>query len=307
MALNKLSSQDVDERLARSLERAEDRAVLELARHYLDAAALLETMVQSFQPNRTWLETFVLAAQPVFTQLAERSAATALRAAQRAYLTAYYVRLWTIWRAARADAPLVIEPPPSLDTLLKADVYDDLISSLLGRDFTAQFADQIDLLIPEIKLTISQGMSAGEGIPDIMRRVRTTMGLQTDRRRGPVGSDERKGYRRNFNRVQVITRTVVNQASNTGAYEAYQRNADVLSGYQWSASPSRVCDDCLALDGTIYPLSDTTRPPKHPNCRCAIKPVLDPRWQPEVPVRNASLSAFMHQLDHDASPGLIDW
>jgi SPP1 gp7 family putative phage head morphogenesis protein len=130
-----------------------------------------------------------------------------------------------------------------------------------------QFADELDVLIPQIRIAIRTGQAEGEGIDAIMRRVRRVMGVETDRRFGGVGSNERRLYRANFNRVQTITRTVTNKAANTGAWQAYQRNADVLTGYSWlTGRDERVCNRCFPLDGTTYRMTDTFRPPLHPNC-----------------------------------------
>jgi SPP1 gp7 family putative phage head morphogenesis protein len=159
--------------------------------------------------------------------------------------------------------------------LLREDIYDEIIKSLLGKDWRAQYADQLGDLTLRIKQAISTGMSDGEGIAEIQRRVRDVIGVDTDRRHGPVGSAQRAGYRANFNRVQAITRTVVNQASNDGAIEAYKANADIIKGYQWlTANDERVCPQCRGLNGRVYDLNSFERPPAHINCRCAVVPVL---------------------------------
>lgn len=296
----------IERRLQRTVEAIEDRAVAQLGKAYLAAADRMKASAVHFKPTRSWLVSYMSVVALILQQLSQDAAAIGLRASHRAYTLTYYVDLWMLARSTTSDAPLSLARPRGVSSLLE-DAYDDLIASLLGKDYVAQFADTIDLMIPEIKLAISNGMTAGEGMDDIMRRVRDVMGLETDRRRGPVGSAARAGYRKNFNRVQAITRTTVNTASNTGAWEAYQRNTDVLTGYEWSVSPSRVCPDCQALNGTIYPLSDTFRPPKHPNCRCTIKPVIDPKWQASSGAQAPGFYAFMNQLNAGADLDLIDW
>lgn len=205
-------------------------------------------------------------------RLTDDVAAEGLRAATKAWYASYYGRLWLLDVATRADVRIPVEPPPvekvARQTLqrLKEDVYDDLIRDLLGREWREQYATELDDLILRIRRSISSGMSSGEGIPDIMRRVRSEMGVSTDRR---------SGFRANFNRIQTITRSVVNASSNAGAVEAYRRNADVIEGYEWlTARDERVCPQCRGYNGRIEPLNSSFRPPAHPNCRCTVIPVV---------------------------------
>jgi SPP1 gp7 family putative phage head morphogenesis protein len=201
-------------------------------------------------------------------RLTDDVAAEGLRAATKAWYASYYGRLWLLDVATRADVRIPVEPPPidkvARQTLqrLKEDVYDDLIRDLLGREWREQYATELDDLILRIRRSISNGMSNGEGISDIMRRVRAEMGVSTDRR---------SGFRANFNRIQVITRSVVNASSNAGAVEAYRRNVDILEGYEiLVARDERVCSICRGFDGRVEPLSSSFRPPFHPNCRCGV-------------------------------------
>lgn len=49
----------------------------------------------------------------------------------------------------------------------------------------------------------------------------------------------------------------------------------VISSYRWNTQrDERVCPYCAPLDGRIFPMSSSVRPPRHPNCRCWIAPVL---------------------------------
>jgi len=109
-----------------------------------------------------------------------------------------------------------------------------------------------------------------------MRLVASNMGVDIDRRDS--------GNRANFNRVQVITRTVFNAVQNDGALAAYEANRDVLQGTEWlTARDERVCKICQALDGQQWAFDDPQRqqPPydSHPNCRCAIIPWIRDDWQ----------------------------
>jgi SPP1 gp7 family putative phage head morphogenesis protein len=205
-------------------------------------------------------------------RLTDDVAAEGLRAATKAWYAGYYSRLWYLDAITNVDIRIPVEPPPvdkvARQTLqrLREDIYDDLVRDLLGREWRQQFADELDTLVIDIRRAISQGMSEGEGISDLMRRVRDRMGVQTDRR---------SGYRQNFNRIQAIVRTTVNTASNDGSVEAYRRNTDIISGMQWlAARDERTCPQCRSLDGTVYRLGDSYRPPAHVNCRCTLIPVV---------------------------------
>jgi SPP1 gp7 family putative phage head morphogenesis protein len=270
--------------LKRRLFVFEDAAVLAQQRMYREAYADLRLYanVASESANLSKLgqdrasqdfkNRFMGYVEERLNRLTNDVAAEGLRAATKAWYASYFGRLWLLDVATRADVRIPVEPPPvdkvARQTLqrLKEDVYDDLIRDLLGREWRDQYATELDDLILRIRRSISSGMSAGEGISDIMRRVREEMGVSTDRR---------SGFRANFNRIQTITRSVVNASSNSGAVEAYRRNVDVLDGYQWlTARDERVCVQCRGLDGRIEPLNSSFRPPAHPNCRCTVIPVV---------------------------------
>jgi SPP1 gp7 family putative phage head morphogenesis protein len=86
-------------------------------------------------------------------------------------------------------------------------------------------------------------------------------------------------------RAMVIARTETNRASNAGALNGY-RESGVVGQKQWlTAEDDRVSEECEAngsagenQDGVIdlnddFPSGDEA-PPVHPNCRCAIAPVI---------------------------------
>lgn len=278
-------------RLKRQTFKVEDAAVRRLSRLYAAAFADLRarastladhyglTTLASDRATAAWREAFLADVSGRVSALKTDVWTTALKAGAAALRGNYYGRLWLVDVGTKADvrihAPL-LRPADALHE----DVYDDLIQSLLGKEWRQQFGLELDDLTLKIRRAIGQGVIDGDGIDGLMRRVAADMGVSTDRRRGALGSAERLGYRGNFNRVQTITRTVVNQLSNAGAVSAYQANADVLDGYEWlTASDERVCPQCAALDGTTYRLADTFRPPAHPNCRCTVIPVIRSEFQ----------------------------
>lgn len=270
--------------LKRRLFVFEDLAVLNQQRMYRDAYANIRlyanvaaeganlSKLGQDRASQVFKDQLTGYVQERLNRLTNDVAAEGLRAATAAWYAGYYGRLWLLDMATTADVRIPVTPPDmgkvARQTLqrLKEDVYDDLIRSLLGTEWREQYANELDDLVLRIRRGISSGMSSGEGISDIMRRVRGEMGISTDRR---------SGFHANFNRVQVITRSVVNASSNSGAVEAYRRNVDVLSGYQWlTARDERVCVTCRGFDGRIEKLGSSFRPPAHPQCRCSVIPVV---------------------------------
>lgn len=77
----------------------------------------------------------------------------------------------------------------------------------------------------------------------------------------------------NLTRALVISRTEMLRAYRTASLQNYAANADIVKGWQWSATKDNVtCLACLALDGREFG-ADETFFPAHPNCRCAPEPV----------------------------------
>jgi SPP1 gp7 family putative phage head morphogenesis protein len=242
-----------------------------------------------------WKRAVVDKVRPLLTRLGEALALHGLEYSVRAYYAGYYARMWQMDVATRPEvnihAPILNlsqvtgnvastlrESARLYEQEIPADAYRQLIRSLLGREWRARYAVQLDRLIADIEINISSGMSAGEGIDDIMRRVRETMGVQTDRRIGPRGGARDRLRRANYNRIEALTRTVVNKASNDGAVTAYRENRDILGGYQWlTARDERVCRDCQGYNMVTFKLDDYFRPPLHPRCRCTVIPVIADR------------------------------
>ena len=232
--------------------------------------------------SRRWRDAFVGVVREQATALTNATAASGLRATVAAWYAGYYLKLYQLDMVTRADVRIDVKPPDAGEIArqtiqqMKEDVYDEIITTLLGREWRDLYAMELDDVVLRIRRAIGRGMSDGLGILDIMRIVRNELGIDTDRRRGTAGSAVRAGYRANFNRIQAITRTVVNQASNNGAIAAYRANRDIVVGYQWlAARDERTCPTCRSLNGTTYRLQDTYRPPAHPNCRCTVIPILD--------------------------------
>lgn len=272
--------------LKRQLFALENRTVLEQQRMYREAyrnlrAAALDiadqqgvTKLDHSAPATQFRDQYLAYAEQRLAVLNDQIMRSTIRAAQIALLGGYYGNLWLLDMVTDESTP-IRKPILSAPGTLNEDLYDDLIQSLMGRKWREQYQTELGAMTLEVRRAIGNGMLDGQGIDEVMRRVARSMGVMTDRRRGSPGSADRAAYRANFNRVQAITRTTINEVSNAGAVNAYRANEDVLEGYQWlTAKDERVCPTCAMLDGRFYELSDHVRPPRHPNCRCTVIPVL---------------------------------
>lgn len=79
--------------------------------------------------------------------------------------------------------------------------------------------------------------------------------------------------------AQRVINTEVARATSAAQTESYKASG-VVNRVMWDATlEDNTCDECAALDGKIFDIDDTPDLPIHPNCRCALIPVVD-GWQP---------------------------
>lgn len=127
--------------------------------------------------------------------------------------------------------------------------------------------------------SLREGISAGEGIPDLRKRVDSVFG----------GMEKYRAER--------IARSETIRATNYASEEAW-RQSGVVKSKQWlTAMDERTCEWCGPMNGKIIGLGDSwfdrgtalagnqggtlnldyetvERPPLHPNCRCTLVPVV---------------------------------
>lgn len=167
-----------------------------------------------------------------------------------------------------------------LDTLTPADwaigmavmLPREAIHAMLLQDYIGT-ADWIDLertqLVSGIKRSLTQSLIQGEGMATAAARLRKELGLK---------SGQTKAFKGSAYRTLLITRTEIMRASNVGALAIYERNQDVLRGWEFCATrDSRTCPTCGALDGKTFTFdSPQLQPPSgtHPGCRCTVLPWL---------------------------------
>ena len=96
-----------------------------------------------------------------------------------------------------------------------------------------------------------------------------------------------------LSRALTIARTETLRSYRTATQQTYQANADVLTGWYWTASKSRrTCLSCLSRDGQFYPLEKPF--PPHPRCRCTLTPAIK---GVDEPTRETGAQWFERQPD----------
>lgn len=121
-----------------------------------------------------------------------------------------------------------------------------------------------DAMDQQISRVLAEGLSEGRGPMDIARSM--------------IDRVEKVG----ITRARMLARTEVIRSHADASLNVYEE-ADAI-GVQVeaefsTANDDQVCEECRALEGKTYPLSEARGMiPVHPNCRCAFIPVLpDPR------------------------------
>lgn len=112
---------------------------------------------------------------------------------------------------------------------------------------------------------IQLGILQGEGVDDIVRRVRGTSALNY--RDGVLSVNRRQAAN--------LVRTAVNSVMSASREAFYDENSDLVDQVQWVATlDTATCEECAAYDGETFDINDGPRPPAHGSCRCATVPVV---------------------------------
>lgn len=114
-----------------------------------------------------------------------------------------------------------------------------------------------DTLLDLLGNSLGEGIANGEGIDDLSARV------------GEVLDDPDRG--------DIIARTESARASSVASMDSFAENG--IGGKEWMTfDPCPICEENEAdgvIDITDVFSSGDTEPPAHPNCECAIAPVVD--------------------------------
>lgn len=113
---------------------------------------------------------------------------------------------------------------------------------------------------------IRQGAFEGQTNAEIVRSIRGTKALRY--KDGLLEISRRH--------AQAVVRTAVQHVASAARRQTWERNADLLSGYQWvSTLDSRTTQQCRSLDGKTFKLGEGPMPPLHIGCRSTTVAELD--------------------------------
>lgn len=171
-------------------------------------------------------------------------------------------------------------PEPAVNELEFSRVPERQIANLLDDKFgerlegsAAQYADGLkeieDRTLTRLNQTLADGVRDGAGTRDMISRARKVVGAG----RGSQLSRD----------IATYVRTAVQTTANDVAGQVYRENDDLVRGEQFVATLDKdTCPICGPLDGKVFRLDakgtgSIPRPPRHPNCRCFVAPVLK-RW-----------------------------
>ncbi len=166
-----------------------------------------------------------------------------------------------------ASIPLKIEVSTPDRAALLASIRDlpAAAGSTLGELFATWELGTTQAFVSQIRLGVAQG----ETVDQMVRRIR---GSATGKRGVYDGGVLQASTRS----ATALVRTAVAHVNTVARQEFYDANADLIKGYQYTATlDARTCLVCAPLDGKVYAV-DEFRPelPQHFNCRCLYVPVI---------------------------------
>lgn len=152
-----------------------------------------------------------------------------------------------------------LPPPELLRSIVRTRPFEGKVMRAWAKSI-----ERVDL--DRIETQIKIGLTQGESIPEISRRVVGTVKL-----RGVNGVTEIT--RRN---AEALARTSVNAIANEARREFHLANADILDDELYVATLDAVTTPiCRSLDGERFPLGVGPIPPLHFGCRSLRTAILD--------------------------------
>jgi len=150
---------------------------------------------------------------------------------------------------------------PSRQKLVAAVTEEPFQGALLS-----EWVDGLEVgAFRRLRDAIRIGFVEGEGISQIVRRVRGTAALGF--KDGVMAISKRS--------AEGMVRTAVNATATAARQMTYEENEDILDGWQFVATlEPTTCAICAALDGEIFSVGEGPVPPRHINCRCTTVPVV---------------------------------
>lgn len=185
---------------------------------------------------------------------------------------------WLV-KTLRTQTPIAWNFVAPSDAMLKALVMKQPMEGALVKDWFKKLS--VDTAFA-VNRQIQMGMVEGEGIDDIVRRIKGTRAAHYDD--GILGKVSRPHLR-------SVVRTSVSHVSHHAREETYKANTDIIKAVQIMATlDTRTCVACMDWDGNTYPVGKGPRPPKHWSGRCTDVPVLKSWRELGIPAKDASAS-----------------
>lgn len=160
--------------------------------------------------------------------------------------------------------------------------YEQLLRDAFGDAADAGIAVAFDLDNPFVQQTLANLAKKVKGVAETTKQeIRDLVGRQADegwsleqlqkeiRERGEIAGRTR---------AMLISRTETAAAYSQGSIAAY-RASGVVKQTEWLLGPDP-CDICQGLDGLKADLGEEfadgiSAPPAHPNCTCALSPIVE--------------------------------
>lgn len=118
----------------------------------------------------------------------------------------------------------------------------------------------------QVEGAIRTGYAQGQTTEQIVRKVRGTKA--NNFKDGILGNATKR-------EADAMVRTSLQQVSTEAKSAVFRENGDIIDGEQWiSTLDSRTTEQCMSLDGLVFPVGEGPRPPIHIGCRSTMIPVL---------------------------------
>ena len=136
--------------------------------------------------------------------------------------------------------------------------------------FNLQLAGDVSRELTDgLNRTIQVGIATGMSVRDIAKEMGTVV---TDKE--AFRHAGKKVFGKAQTRMELIARTETMRAHSQGQRKFYSTVG--VRKLEWmTMDDERMCPECEALDGNVYPIDKFPGQPKHPQCRCGHTAVID--------------------------------
>lgn len=129
-----------------------------------------------------------------------------------------------------------------------------------GKTFSSRIWDNTNALANRIKTDVEKAMLQGQSLEKLARQIKADFGSTAYQAQRVISTETAKAV--------------------TAAQDEIYRSSGVVQQVMWDATlEENTCDECAENDGEYYPIDDHPDLPAHPNCRCALIPVVE-GWEP---------------------------